>query len=66
MTRPISIVPPGILGAVASVLLVCPALAQSWPTRPVTMVVSFAAGSGDDVLGRIFPRHAYREFSANR
>jgi tripartite-type tricarboxylate transporter receptor subunit TctC len=32
---------------------IVPASAQSWPTRPVTMVVSFAAGSGDDVLGRI-------------
>ena len=27
--------------------------AQTWPTRPVTMVVTFAAGSSDDVLGRI-------------
>src|SRR3954463_12625073 len=30
-----------------------PAAAQSWPTRPVTMVVPFAAGGGTDVLGRI-------------
>jgi len=27
--------------------------AQNWPTRPVTMVVTFAAGSGDDLLARI-------------
>jgi tripartite-type tricarboxylate transporter receptor subunit TctC len=27
--------------------------AQDWPTRPVTMVVTFAAGSADDVLARI-------------
>jgi tripartite-type tricarboxylate transporter receptor subunit TctC len=27
--------------------------AQTWPTRPVTMVVPFAAGGGTDVLGRI-------------
>jgi tripartite-type tricarboxylate transporter receptor subunit TctC len=53
MTRPISIVPPSILGAVASVLLVCPALAQSWPTRPVTMVVPAAAGSSIDVIARV-------------
>src|SRR4051794_23874759 len=32
---------------------IVPTFAQSWPTRPVTMVVTFAAGSGDDVLGRI-------------
>jgi tripartite-type tricarboxylate transporter receptor subunit TctC len=30
-----------------------PAPAQEWPTRPVTMVVTYAAGSGDDVLARI-------------
>src|SRR5262245_4471981 len=28
--------------------------AQDWPTRPVTMVIPFAAGTGTDVLGRIF------------
>ena len=27
--------------------------AQTWPTRPITMVVAFAAGSGDDVFARI-------------
>jgi tripartite-type tricarboxylate transporter receptor subunit TctC len=30
------------------------AAAQDWPTRPVTMVIPFAAGTGTDVLGRIF------------
>jgi len=29
------------------------ATAQSWPTRPVTMVVPFAAGGGQDVFGRL-------------
>jgi len=29
------------------------AAAQDWPARPVTMVVSFAAGGGADVMGRI-------------
>jgi tripartite-type tricarboxylate transporter receptor subunit TctC len=33
--------------------LVVPAAAQEWPTRPLTMVVSFAAGSSIDVGGRI-------------
>src|SRR5580704_17586389 len=30
-----------------------PARAQEWPARPMTLVVTFAAGSGDDVLARI-------------
>jgi tripartite-type tricarboxylate transporter receptor subunit TctC len=30
-----------------------PAAAQNWPSRPVTMVVPFGAGSGIDVLGRV-------------
>jgi len=33
-----------------------PAVAQSWPNRPVTMVVPFAPGGGTDVLGRIVGR----------
>jgi tripartite-type tricarboxylate transporter receptor subunit TctC len=32
---------------------VSPAAAQSWPTRPLSMIVPFAAGGGTDVLGRI-------------
>src|SRR5262245_35867473 len=31
----------------------CPALGQNWPTRPMTMVVPFAAGSSSDIVGRI-------------
>ena len=34
-----------------------PARSQSWPTRPVTMVVPFAAGGPTDVLGRIMAEH---------
>ena len=29
------------------------ALAQAWPTRPITMVIPFAAGGPTDVLGRV-------------
>ena len=36
-----------IIGAVSA------ASAQSWPTRPVTMVVPFAAGSSSDTAGRV-------------
>jgi tripartite-type tricarboxylate transporter receptor subunit TctC len=46
-----------LLGAVLSVgvQLFAPARspAQDWPTRPVTMVVPFAAGGAFDVLGRV-------------
>jgi tripartite-type tricarboxylate transporter receptor subunit TctC len=33
------------------------AAVQDWPTRPVTMVIPFAAGTSADVLGRIFAEH---------
>src|SRR5262249_37730926 len=50
--------------AVLAALVVCglgyhsagPAAAQSWPSRPLTMVVPFAAGGRTDVLGRIAGR----------
>jgi tripartite-type tricarboxylate transporter receptor subunit TctC len=39
----------GVLALTATVT----ASAQDWPTRPVTMIVPFAAGGTTDVLGRI-------------
>src|SRR5258708_12730418 len=30
-----------------------PACAQSWPERPLTMVIPFAAGGAVDIMGRI-------------
>jgi len=41
----------------ASLQCVAPAPAQNWPTRPVTMVYPFAAGSSADVLGRVLASH---------
>ena len=43
------------LATVAATLVLSPnvALPQDWPTRPVTIVVTFPAGSADDVLARI-------------
>jgi tripartite-type tricarboxylate transporter receptor subunit TctC len=41
-----------IMAAAAVAALSGPAAAQSWPTRPVTMVVPFAAGGASDVMGR--------------
>ena len=42
-----------LIAALALAILVSPAAAQDWPTRPVTMVVPFAAGGPIDVLARI-------------
>jgi tripartite-type tricarboxylate transporter receptor subunit TctC len=39
--------------AVAGAAVAAPAIAQDWPTRPVTMVVTFAAGTAADLVGRI-------------
>jgi tripartite-type tricarboxylate transporter receptor subunit TctC len=42
-----------VLSALATILAVGTASAQSWPTRPVTMTVPYAAGSSSDIAGRI-------------
>jgi tripartite-type tricarboxylate transporter receptor subunit TctC len=41
------------LAGLATIAMVGAASAQSWPTRPVTMVVPFAAGSSTDTAGRL-------------
>jgi len=43
------------LAAVAALaaIVAAPAAAQDWPTRPVTMVVPYAAGGPADIVGRI-------------
>src|SRR5687768_15743911 len=46
-----------IILAIALLASATPASAQqsaaSWPSRPITLVAPFAAGGGNDVLGRI-------------
>jgi tripartite-type tricarboxylate transporter receptor subunit TctC len=44
-----------IIAAVAALIAAAaPAPAQDWPTRPVTIVVPFAAGGAFDVMARVF------------
>src|SRR5579871_4036508 len=42
-----------LLALVAHLAFVAAAPAQEWPSRPMTLVVPFAAGGGADLLGRI-------------
>jgi tripartite-type tricarboxylate transporter receptor subunit TctC len=42
-----------VLATAGLLILTQSAPAQSWPSRPLTMVVPFAAGGGADVMGRI-------------
>jgi tripartite-type tricarboxylate transporter receptor subunit TctC len=45
------------IAALAVTALLADARAQDWPTRPLTMVVPFAAGGPVDVLGRILAQY---------
>lgn len=47
---------PRALALAASLLAVSAAIAQGYPSAPVTMVVPFAAGSGTDAVARIVAR----------
>jgi tripartite-type tricarboxylate transporter receptor subunit TctC len=43
-----------LIGTVAALLAVTSAtLAEDWPTRPMTLIVPFAAGGSSDVIARI-------------
>ena len=46
-----SLLSASVLGVLAPALI-RPAGAQSWPARPIEMVVGFAAGGGNDILAR--------------
>jgi len=42
-----------VLGLGATLLLGAPAIAQTWPARPIRFVVGYSAGGGNDLIARI-------------
>ncbi len=50
-----------VLGALAALCLAGPAAAQTYPAKPVRIVVSFAAGGGVDMMARVLAEHLGRQ-----
>ena len=48
-----------------ALLATAPALAQNYPSKPITMVVGFAAGGATDTVARIIAKHLGDELKTN-
>src|ERR1700754_5101434 len=44
---------PATLLALAALAVACPAWAETWPTRPVTVVMPYRAGGGGETMVRL-------------
>lgn len=55
-------VAPALAAAVLSAVSIAPADAQDWPTRPVRIVIGFAAGNSTDQLGRVIAQELSADF----
>jgi tripartite-type tricarboxylate transporter receptor subunit TctC len=53
MIKPKNLGTVALLSMLAGAIAAEPSAAQTWPTRPVSMVAPFSAGSSSDTLGRI-------------
>ncbi|CAN5328476.1 tripartite tricarboxylate transporter substrate binding protein [soil metagenome] len=52
----------GLFGAALAFMQAAPARAESWPTRPVTIVVPFTAGTTSDVMARSLAQELSAKF----
>jgi tripartite-type tricarboxylate transporter receptor subunit TctC len=50
------------LAAVAALTIVTPAIADDWPSRPVRVISTFAAGGTADILARVVAEHLSTAF----
>jgi tripartite-type tricarboxylate transporter receptor subunit TctC len=46
-----------LLGWALSQVTIAPAAAQSWPQKPIKMIIPFPAGGGTDFIGRVAAKH---------
>jgi tripartite-type tricarboxylate transporter receptor subunit TctC len=55
------------LAALAAVAALVPATADAadWPTKPVRVIVAYAAGGANDLLGRVFAERLSKAFGQN-